>query len=607
MRPEELAAKSKKDLLELARKHDIAGRSAMSKEDLARAIARASAPSKGHDAKSHAKPEAKGRAAREQDVRAGGPVAKPAPAPKPQEPPTARAPERSPMGTPPRPEPAGPEARSGSQTPAPRPDSRGEGRREEADRRPGRPGPPPSRPVPPVNRSRPPRGRDIPRRGIPPIDPAMKLSRVEEIRKSQPGRAGRPEDRYGRRGPGGPREGGGRPPLRGGEPLPQTRRDHEERNMQAREHLRRSGEGVPRPGPYTPQHDRPRDRDRDRDRGRDRNRDRDRRGIEPPRTAPIPERYSAPPVPTQPPAPLQPPSSQPPPLPPQAPPAPPSYRGGEAGRGGHPLELPDTYGVDRLVIMVRDPYWIHAYWEITPASIGRAREQLGSQWEGHRWILRMHSYPEGNGQASPTLFEIDVNADARNWYLRVPHPDCSYEAMIGIITRDGTFYPFARSNRVRTPRDTISEVTDVQWATTQEEYQKIYQASGGHMIGASSGEAREEIRRRHEEALFSGMLGSMGSGAMVQRPRGFWFQVNTELILYGATEPDAQVTVQGRQIVLRPDGTFTLRFQLPDGIQEIPCVATSADAISKRTITPVVRRHTTSDEAEAAPNPGETK
>ena len=56
---------------------------------------------------------------------------------------------------------------------------------------------------------------------------------------------------------------------------------------------------------------------------------------------------------------------------------------------------------------------------------------------------------------------------------------------------------------------------------------------------------------------------------------------------------------------LRPDGTFTLRFQLPDGVQELPCVALSADGISERTITPVVRRQTTSSERELTPNPGD--
>ena len=32
--------------------------------------------------------------------------------------------------------------------------------------------------------------------------------------------------------------------------------------------------------------------------------------------------------------------------------------------------------------------------------------------------------------------------------------------------------------------------------------------------------------------------------------KAFWLQVHTELILYGATEPDATVTVQGQPVKL---------------------------------------------------------
>src|SRR5262245_7637863 len=37
-----------------------------------------------------------------------------------------------------------------------------------------------------------------------------------------------------------------------------------------------------------------------------------------------------------------------------------------------PKHLPSGYGKDRIVVMVRDPYWLHAYWEITRQSISRA-------------------------------------------------------------------------------------------------------------------------------------------------------------------------------------------------------------------------------------------
>ena len=66
------------------------------------------------------------------------------------------------------------------------------------------------------------------------------------------------------------------------------------------------------------------------------------------------------------------------------------------------------------------------------------------------------------------------------------------------------------------------------------------------------------------------------------RRKGFWFNVNAELIIYGATEPDANVTIGGRKIQLRRDGTFSFRFALPDGNYDLPAQATSADASDSR-------------------------
>lgn len=57
----------------------------------------------------------------------------------------------------------------------------------------------------------------------------------------------------------------------------------------------------------------------------------------------------------------------------------------------------------------------------------------------------------------------------------------------------------------------------------------------------------------------------------------FWFRVNAELIIYGSTEPDAHVSIGGRPIRLRPDGSFSYRFALPDGDYELPVIALSRD------------------------------
>jgi len=74
---------------------------------------------------------------------------------------------------------------------------------------------------------------------------------------------------------------------------------------------------------------------------------------------------------------------------------------------------------------------------------------------------------------------------------------------------------------------------------------------------------------------------SLGEGPPAQ-PRDFWFSVNAELVIYGATEPNAVVTIAGRRIRLRPDGTFSYRFSLPDGSYELPIGARSSKGDERR-------------------------
>jgi hypothetical protein len=68
-----------------------------------------------------------------------------------------------------------------------------------------------------------------------------------------------------------------------------------------------------------------------------------------------------------------------------------------------------------------------------------------------------------------------------------------------------------------------------------------------------------------------------------QARKGFWFRVNAELIIYGSTEPDARVSIAGRPIRLRSDGSFSYRFALPDGAYELPVIAIARDGHDGRT------------------------
>ncbi|GAB4133535.1 MAG: DUF4912 domain-containing protein [Cyanobacteria bacterium J069] len=78
----------------------------------------------------------------------------------------------------------------------------------------------------------------------------------------------------------------------------------------------------------------------------------------------------------------------------------------------------------------------------------------------------------------------------------------------------------------------------------------------------------------------------IGSSASVPpiRPRKFWLIADAELIVYGATEPDATVTIGGQPIKLNPDGTFRFQMSFQDGLIDYPIMAVAADGEQTRNI-----------------------
>jgi uncharacterized protein len=78
-------------------------------------------------------------------------------------------------------------------------------------------------------------------------------------------------------------------------------------------------------------------------------------------------------------------------------------------------------------------------------------------------------------------------------------------------------------------------------------------------------------------------VGFSASAAPI-RPRQFWLIADAELIVYGATESDATVTIAGRPIQLNADGTFRFQMSFQDGLLDFPIMAVAADGEQNREI-----------------------
>lgn len=251
---------------------------------------------------------------------------------------------------------------------------------------------------------------------------------------------------------------------------------------------------------------------------------------------------------------------------------------------------------DRLVLLVRDPYWLHACWDVSRQSVERARAAMAEHWHTARPILRLIEVDDRNttSTAERVARDIEIHGGVKNWYIDVKDPPQSYRVDLGYQYSNGKFYSLARSNSVTTPRPGSSDAIDRNWSDVAENYEKIYALSGGYREDATDGELRELFEERLRRPMGSPLITRFGAGAerAMVRDHDFLLDVDAEMIIFGATKPDAHVSLGGDPVKLRSDGTFTVRVSMPDRRQVLPVVASSADGVEQRTVVLAVERNT---------------
>jgi uncharacterized protein len=259
--------------------------------------------------------------------------------------------------------------------------------------------------------------------------------------------------------------------------------------------------------------------------------------------------------------------------------------------------LDHAHQKDRIVVLTRDSYWLHAYWELSRTTLARAQAALGQDWHAARPILRLMdvSSEDTTSAAERHVRDIPIHGGVNNWYIDVMEPPRSYRIDIGYLSRRGKFYVLARSNVVTTPKAGVADPLDENWLDVQKQIDRIENPAsiGGRCEGHGAAiDLRDLFEERLRRPMNSLSFQNLTSTPMPSLGRDFHFRIDAELIVYGSTEPNARVTLQGEPVQLRPDGSFTVRFSLPDSRQIIPAVAASADGIEERTIVLAVERNT---------------
>ena len=302
-------------------------------------------------------------------------------------------------------------------------------------------------------------------------------------------------------------------------------------------------------------------------------------------------------------------------------------------------DLPGGYGESRIMLLPRDPQWAYAYWDIPNEHKQELRNQGGS-----RLALRFYDVTDIdiNSQSPHSLQQYECGEVAREWYLPVPVSDRDYSIEVGYICDDGRWLVLSRSAPIRVPPVYPSDWVEdrfvtVDWSAdlrgrTVAQLVSPSQKAGAAGIAGAAGTAgataetnplyaqMSELARSTEAQRVAGSLfGSMhqvpqqavssfvfpsgaglwalptasgvnmsGAGLFASappaKPRKFWLVADAELIVYGATEPDATVTVDGEPIELSSDGTFRFQMSFQDGMIRYPIVAVAKDGEQTRSI-----------------------
>jgi hypothetical protein len=218
----------------------------------------------------------------------------------------------------------------------------------------------------------------------------------------------------------------------------------------------------------------------------------------------------------------------------------------------------------------------------------------------------------GSDARPHTLQEVIVDAAATEWHLPIPLGDRDYRVELGYRTSAGGWYSLVASSVTRMPADvdlpTPSPIPfflastgegGVNWLSPQPAsglHERLYQqaSAGRQLLSVGSEEFQGQrallygVEAAAGQSSGAGLWasGREGSGAgMAARQRSFWLVADAELIVYGATDPSATVTVADQTIPLSSDGTFKLHMAFPDGEQVYPIRALASDGEQKRSIT----------------------
>jgi len=315
-----------------------------------------------------------------------------------------------------------------------------------------------------------------------------------------------------------------------------------------------------------------------------------------------------------------------------------------ASKASEVAELPEAYGTGRLFVTSRDPHWLYAHWDLTReqqrrynarsvhghlvlrtyigAVAGKPVSERHVHPESRHWFThveraaaeyvaelgyygRDHKWNRVATSVATATPPDTVSSDTGVSFATIPM-EARFEEMQAKVKLAGVenlplalaweeicqlhqCEPLAATaepafawtpERERALVEAIRfDLSPCAWMDSLAIAELIEGGPGPEISSPGAAEFGLAAWPAGGEEVISSPVEGFGPGA-----KGFWFNVNAELVIYGATERDTAVIIDGQRIALRPDGSFSYRFALPDGQYNLSVVAVAADETDGRAV-----------------------
>ncbi len=118
-------------------------------------------------------------------------------------------------------------------------------------------------------------------------------------------------------------------------------------------------------------------------------------------------------------------------------------------------DLPESYFEDTLFLVARDPRWLFSYWDFNWGKYAPGTFRGGVK----QFFLKVSTATGADAGL------VEINPEARNWYVPVSSPDTEYFAEIGYFDKAGNWQRIVQSGVAATPAESLAAESAADFAT----------------------------------------------------------------------------------------------------------------------------------------------